>query len=264
MLTVEGVTVTYDGKPVVENASFTLDMGQWLMIAGPNGAGKTSLLRAVTREVPYQGRITLKGKDLRRFKSRELAREVAVLSQAQRTSYAFTVEEVVAMGRYAYGGPLGGDPEGKTRVEEALEKTGLAGIRNQSVLTLSGGQAQRVALARVLAQNPSILVLDEPVNHLDLPYQKQFLELILEWLQAPGRAVLSVMHDVGIARRYGTHGLLMRDGVCAAMGPVEAALDREALKRVYGMDVFEWTRMLYQPFAENRLETRQKTRYNSK
>ena len=128
------------------------------------------------------------------------------------------------------------------RLERALSLTGLTGLRHASVLTLSGGELQRTFLAQVFAQDPQILLLDEPANHLDLIYQKHIFSLIQQWLRQPGRAVLSVVHDLSLARKYGTHAVLMHRGQCAAQGAIDGVLSPERLQRVYGMDVYGWMR----------------------
>ena len=129
-------------------------------------------------------------------------------------------------------------------MEEALERTGLTGLRRQSVLTLSGGELQRTFLAQVFAQSPKLLLLDEPTNHLDLVYQKQVFALIQEWLKTPGRAVVSVVHDLSLAKAYGTQALLLHHGREVAHGGVDAVMCPENLNAVYDMDVAAWMRGL--------------------
>ena len=247
MLKAERVTVCCDGQVIVDDLSFALEAGQWLMLVGPNGAGKSTLIRAIAQGVPYTGSITLDGRDIRAYKPAQLAQRIGVLSQQHSVGYAYSVEEVVSLGRYAHtaGFLSGGDAEGKARVEEALEMTGLAHLRHASVLTLSGGELQRTFLAQVFAQNPQILMLDEPANHLDLVYQKHIFSLIGEWLKTPGRAVMSVVHDLSLARRYGTHALLMDHGQSVAQGTIPETLTKKNLQAVYGMDVFGWMREMY-------------------
>lgn len=242
MLRLEQVRVKYGERTVVDGVSLSLERGQWLMLCGPNGAGKSSLVKAIAQGVGYQGRIALDGQDVRRVRPRQLARRVGVLSQTHQVGYAFTVEEVVALGRYAYArGPLlGADREGAAQVEKALQETGMAPLRHQSMLALSGGEMQRAFLAQVFAQDPALLILDEPANHLDLVYQKQIFSLIGDWLKGGDRAVISVVHDLSLARRYATHALLMQEGRAVAQGPAEQVLSRENLKLVYAMDVYAW------------------------
>ena len=246
MLTVDNVTVRYDRHTVVENLSFRLEEGQWLMLIGPNGAGKSSLIHAITQGVPYTGQIALEGRDVRTYKPAQLARRIGVLSQQHSVGYAYSGEEVVGLGRYAYSAGFlsGRDDEGPAKVEQALHITGMTELRHASMLTLSGGEIQRAFLAQVFAQDPSILILDEPANHLDLVYQKHIFSLIRDWLKQPGRAVLSVVHDLSLARKYGTHAVLMHEGRCVARGTMDDVLTPDNLRHVYGMDVHQWMREL--------------------
>ena len=247
MLKAEHVTVCCDGQVIVDDLSFALEAGQWLMLVGPNGAGKSTLVRAIAQGVPYTGVITLNGRDISTYKPAQLAQRIGVLTQQHSVGYAYSVEEVVSLGRYAHAAGFlsGGDAEGKARVEEALEMTGLAHLRHASVLTLSGGELQRTFLAQVFAQNPQILMLDEPANHLDLVYQKHIFSLIGEWLKTPGRAVMSVVHDLSLARKYGTHAVLMDHGHSVAQGTILETLTSKNLQAVYGMDVCGWMREMY-------------------
>ena len=252
MLSVEGLTVRYGEKTVLDGVSFSADEGDWLMIAGPNGAGKSTVVNAVSRGVPYTGRIQLGGRDIAHLRPAALARQVGVLTQSHSLSYAFTVEEIVRMGRYSRSRSLfsrEGDDGGEEAVEQALRLTGLAKLRRRSALTLSGGEVQRMFLAQLLAQEPSLLLLDEPTNHLDLVYQKQLFALLREWLARPGRAVVSVVHDLSLARAFGTKALLLDRGRAVACGETASVLSSENLDRVYDMDVSAWMRLLLEQWS---------------
>ena len=246
MLQGENISVQYGAQTAVHQVSFTLQPGQWLMLAGPNGAGKSTLIRAIAQTIPYTGRITLDGRDLRTLRPTERAKQIAVLSQHHSAQYGYTVEEIVQLGRYAHRkGFLSSKPEGEDqRVDSALALTGLTEYRHRSVLTLSGGELQRVFLAQVFAQDPKVLLLDEPANHLDLPYQQHIFSLLSDWLREPGRAVLSVVHDLSLAKKYGTHALLMHRGHSVAYGETDAVLTPSNLQSVYGMDVSAWMKDL--------------------
>ena len=236
------ITVRYGSRTVVDDLSFRLDEGQWLMLAGPNGAGKTTLIETIAQGVPYTGSIQWEGRDLCSLKPSQLAQKIGVLSQRNNVGYAYTVEEVVGLGRYAYrsGFFSNADDHGEALVENALAMTGLTDLRHASMLTLSGGETQRVFLAQVFAQNPQVLVLDEPANHLDLNYQQQIFSLIREWLKEPGRAVLSVVHDLSLARHYGTHAILMDHGKSISQGAIHEVMTPDNLQQVYGINVYEW------------------------
>lgn len=244
MLKAENITVRFGERTVVDHLSFYLHEGQWLMLVGPNGAGKSTLIETISQGVAYTGNILLEGKDIRRFKAAQLARKAGVLAQKNVVGYAYTVDEVVGLGRYAYTQSFLStrDDGGKDQVERALSLTGLTDLRHASVLTLSGGELQRTFLAQVFAQNPQILILDEPANHLDLKYQQHIFSLISDWLKTPGRAVISVVHDLSLAKKYGTHAVLMNRGKNISQGKIDEVLTQDNLKTVYDMDVYGWMR----------------------
>ena len=244
MLSAEHLTVRYGDRTVLQDLSMQVREGEWWTVVGPNGAGKSSLAGALGRTVPCEGTVLLDGKDVREISAREYARKVGILSQNHSAVFGFTVEEVVSLGRYArHTGLFGkGDPDGAGEITDALALTGLTDMRKRNMLTLSGGECQRVFLAQVFCQDPEILILDEPANHLDLPFQQELFSLIGKWLKEPGRAVITVMHDLSLARKYGTHALLLDKGQCAGQGKASEVLTPEALRSVYGMDVYGWMR----------------------
>ncbi|MBR5641784.1 MAG: ABC transporter ATP-binding protein [Firmicutes bacterium] len=242
MLDVKNLSVRYGTLDVVKDVSFSVEEGEWLMIAGPNGAGKSTVVSAVAQSVEHTGTVLFCGKDVTRYKPQELARHIGVLSQNHAVNYAFMVKEVVGLGRYAYSRGIfsGKSDADEQAVVDALTLTGLEELADKSVLKLSGGELQRVFLAQIFAQDPNLLILDEPTNHLDLVYQKQVFSLIEEWRRKPGRAVISVVHDLSLALAYGSKALLMDKGRAAALGPVSEVLTAERLQEVYEMDVKEW------------------------
>lgn len=251
MIEIRDVVKTFDGFRALDGVTMTVPRGAVYGLVGPNGAGKSTLIEAIAQGVPYTGRISLEGRDIRALKGAERARSVGFLAQKNAVSYAYSVEEVVSLGRYAHASGFlsARDDEGEACVERALEWTGLTALRRASVLTLSGGELQRTFLAQVFAQNPKLLILDEPANHLDLIYQKHIFSLIEAWLKQPGRAVISVVHDLSLAKKYGTHAVLMDCGRCAAQGKTAEVMTRERLEAVYGMDVYGWMRDLLGQWA---------------
>lgn len=242
MLKADHLSVRYGEKTALEDLSFQIQEGEWWTVVGPNGAGKSTLTAALTRTVPYEGTVALRNRDIRSYSAAEYAREAGLLSQQHATAYGFSVEEVVSLGRYAWrtGFLRREDPEGPRKIDEALQLTGLMEMRRRSLLTLSGGEVQRVFLAQVLCQDPRLLILDEPANHLDLPFQRDLFTLIGSWLRSPGRAVITVMHDLSLARKFGTHALLLDKGRCVSCGKAEEVLTPDHLRQVYGMDVQGW------------------------
>ncbi|MCL2111829.1 MAG: ABC transporter ATP-binding protein [Clostridiales bacterium] len=253
MLEVRNLSVRYGDLVIVDEVSFGVGSGQWLMIVGPNGAGKSTIINAISGGAPYSGSIDCMGRDIKSYRPHDIAKIIGVLSQRYQISYPFTVGEIVRLGRYAHskGVFAGGSDEDETAVERAIDLTGMRPFLNQSALTLSGGELQRTFLAQLFAQEPKILILDEPTNHLDLVYQKQVFALISEWLKTPGRAVISVVHDLSLARAYGTDALLLHEGKVVSQGAARETLSPENLNSVYDMDVFEWMRTMLEQWVEN-------------
>ena len=190
----------------------------------------------------YRGSVLLDGRDARQWKPRAFARSVGVLAQTHAAEYAFTVGELVSMGplcAYARLSPIAGPgrPRGGAR---ALDAAGLSEMSARIVRTLSGGELQRAFSGAGAGPEPRVLLLDEPANHLDLVYQKQLFELIGRWMAEGNRCVISVVHDLSLALRYGTRVVLLDRGRVTADGPAADVLASEALRRAYGMDVAAW------------------------
>ncbi len=264
LLSVQNLSVSLSGKPILQDVSFSLNEGDWLMLIGPNGAGKSTLINAVSQAIPYSGDIRILGKDSKQMKSRSLARAIGVLNQNHYVGYGFTVEEVIRLGLYshregffslrapskssdnsAFGEAKYTSFDPDQAVFDAAGKTGLTELLSHSILTLSGGELQRTFLAQLFVQDPQILILDEPANHLDLIYQQQIFSLVKEWQSRPGRAVLSVVHDLSLAKKYGSRALLLRNGQTAALGTVSEVMSPELLESVYSMNVYAWMQDLY-------------------
>ena len=236
------VSVRYGERTILDRVFFSVREGEWLMIVGPNGAGKSTIINTISGEAPYTGEILLRGRNIRQYRPAELARNIGILSQNHYVGYSFTIREVVGLGRYAFRkGPLGGvDEQKEDLVDQALAMTGLTDLQDHSVLQLSGGELQRTFLAQLFAQDPDVLILDEPTNHLDLIYQKQIFALVKEWLKQKGRAVISVVHDLSLARACGSQALLLQGGHVIAAGSIPVVFAPEALQEAYTMDVYAW------------------------
>jgi iron complex transport system ATP-binding protein len=246
MLEVKNLTVQYGSLKIVDDVSLTVGPRQWVMLVGPNGAGKSTVISAIAQGVPYTGTVLYGGADVAKMKPKQAAKCFGVLTQNHAVGYAFTVEEIVRLGRYAFSGGMfsAKNAEDTEKVNEALRLTGMEDFRHQSVLTLSGGELQRTFLAQLLAQDPELLILDEPTNHLDLVYQKQIFELITGWIDRTGRSVLSVVHDINLAKAFGTHAVLMDRGRVISAGDTGSVLTAGNLEKVYAMDVSAWMRRM--------------------
>lgn len=239
MLEVRDLICGYGREPVVKNVSFSLSGGQRLAIIGPNGCGKTTLLRAITGALPSEGTMELHGRDLRSMTARERGRRIAMLHQTSLAGFSYTVWETVLMGRFPHlGRGLFSAPgeEDRRIAEECLRKLDLWQERDRPITELSGGQLQRVMLARTFAQTPEIIILDEPTNHLDLKYQVELVDELRLWTGDKKRAAAGVFHDLDLAFDFADTVLLMSGGETVSFGPADKVSGGD-LSRVFGIDV---------------------------
>ncbi len=246
MLNAQDLSVTLGGHPILGGVSFSLAAGDVLMIVGPNGSGKTTLVRAIMDSVPHGGSVNVCGTDIRRMSLAERALTVGVLTQNNTTQFAYTARDVVAVGRYAHKRGLLGSltAEDNRVIMESLALTQTADLVDRTVTTLSGGELQRVCLARVFAQNPRILILDEPTNHLDIEHQLLMFDIIGKWVKVGQRAVISIVHDLNIAYAYGSRALLLYKGEVFAQGSPREVLSSNNLRNVYNVDLVAWMKSL--------------------
>lgn len=236
MLSAEDIHVNLAGASVLRGVSLGARSGQLTVIAGPNGSGKTTLLRAMTRDLPYRGVIRLEGRDIADVPGWQLATRRAVLPQASRIAFPFTVLEVVRLGMMS-----GSSPAPESRVSEALARVGLDGFAGRFYQELSGGEQQRTQLARVLTQvwepvgpdGPRWLFLDEPVSSLDIGHQLEVMDLIADFARAGGGAI-AVMHDLNLTAMYADQVILLSAGRCLAVGSPRAVLTDALLSEAYG------------------------------
>jgi iron complex transport system ATP-binding protein len=224
---------------VVKNISLEAEAGDFLCVAGPNGSGKSTLLRAIARLIPYRGGVTVEGADIRGLKREELAKKIALLGQTSQFYFPYTVYETVALGRYAYGRgfwPVLGK-EDRRLIDETLGRLELDCLAESPITVLSGGQLQRVFLARTLVQNPAIILLDEPTNHLDLKYQVELLRYLGSWAGETGGIVIAVLHDLNLVHLFARRMILLDGGEVKAEGEVGEVLQSPALEAAYGLDI---------------------------
>jgi iron complex transport system ATP-binding protein len=232
------VTVALGGRPVVEDVDGAVAEGEWLALIGPNGAGKTTLLRAIAGLVPFAGSIRIDGRETADLPRKELAQLLAVVPQEPSTPPWMTVGEYVLLGRTPHLGPFA--KEGKRDREaaaRAIARLDLLGYGDRRLGTLSGGEKQRVVVARALAQDARIVLLDEPTAALDIGHQQQALDL-LDMLRAEsGLTLVSAMHDLTLAAQYADRMVLLDRGRVAADGPPRDVLTEEAIARHYGATI---------------------------
>jgi len=238
MIEASGLSIAAGGRRILDNITFRLESGGLYGVIGPNGAGKSTLLAAISGVRRFdEGSVRLFGRSVASWPRRALARRLAVLQQEPLPRTAFTVREVVLMGRYPYQNWFGGsDGEGEALVERVLETLGLKEHAGRRLDTLSGGERQRVALAKAMAQDPELLLLDEPTTYLDIGYQIHLLDLVREWQRSGGRTVVAVLHDLNLAAQYCDRLLVLREGRLAAEGPPAAVLTPETIRRVFGVE----------------------------
>lgn len=235
----ENANAGYGGAPVLDGLDLELPKGKVIALCGPNGSGKSTVLRALRRLLPLRsGDIALHGRRLADWPDKELARDLAMLSQSPGAPAEMTVGELVMLGRYAHRRPLAGPSDADRRAcDQALAATGLADLQSHAIGSLSGGQKQRAWIAMVLAQESGTILLDEPTNHLDVSHAMEVLELVRRLNRQAGRSIVVVLHDLNLAARYADHVVLFDRGQVAAQGDVAQVLTEARLGQVYGIDV---------------------------
>ncbi len=240
MITVNNLRAGYDGNEILRGVSFELKSGDNLAIIGPNGCGKTTLLRALAGTLPYSGDALLDGVNVKTLKRKALAKKISMLSQTTQSYFNYSVFDLVMMGRYVHesGSLLGGISEkDRYAVIEALQTVGCLELQNRGIDTLSGGQLQRVYLAKIIAQDPEIILLDEPTNHLDLSYQIELIRFLNDWSKQKGKTVIGVLHDINLAMLLSDNALLMENGSVKAYGKSRDVFCSDTLKGAYKMDI---------------------------
>jgi iron complex transport system ATP-binding protein len=240
LLQAEDVTLAVARRTLLRGLDWRVAAGELWALLGPNGSGKTTLLHALAGlAAPAAGRIRLDGRPLAEVPPAERARRRALLPQSLHDAFGATVLDTVLLGRHPYLSRWAweGDAD-RAQARSALAAVEMEGFAARDVTTLSGGERQRVGLATVLAQDPALLLLDEPLAHLDLPHQVRVLQRLRERVDAgggAGRAVVLSIHDLNLARRFATHALVLAgDGGVPRQGPVDVSMDAQALGRAFG------------------------------
>jgi iron complex transport system ATP-binding protein len=235
MLRIASLTVAYGDKIVLRNVSFEVLPGEILALIGPNGAGKSTLIRAATGVVPIKsGRVSVDGQGLNGLSPAQRARILAVVPQARQLGGAFSVEQAVMMGRTPYLNWLGREGEAdKAAVRLALEQTCLETFADRQIAKLSGGEQQRVLLARALAQSTPVLLLDEPTNHLDLQHQTNLLSLVRNLAKQKQLAVLMALHDLNLVSFFADKVALLVDGELRHLGTPQEVIRAEHISTAY-------------------------------
>lgn len=239
MLNVSQITISYEGKSVVRDVSFRLEAGKIIALLGANGAGKTTILKSLNGGLPLaSGRITLNEKPIENFSRREIARRIAVIAQETETKFPVSVLEFVLAGRFAHGAAFGWETEKDWRVAlDCLEMCDLANYESRLMNRLSGGERQRAVLARALATEADVFLLDEPTANLDLSHQALMFRLIKKRCATRGAAAVLITHDLNSAAEFADEILLLHGGKISAKGAPEKVLTEENLERVFSVKV---------------------------
>lgn len=239
LLSVLGINVAYATHAVLRDVSFEVNRGDLVVVLGPNGAGKTTLLRTIAKVVsPKFGTVLLDGQDISTMPTNQLMRTLSVVPQSEGSTFSFTVQDIVAMGRTPHLSPLAPLSQRDWEViREAMEATDVWELRDRLFTELSGGERRRVLIAKALAQEPQLLLLDEPTANLDLHYQLEVVELIQRLNREQSITVLAVLHDLNLAAMLGQRFILMHQGRIYAMGDAEEVLTAQNIQQVYGVPV---------------------------
>ena len=237
-IAIEGLRVTLGGRAVVDDVTLDVPTGQWVGLIGPNGAGKTTLLRAIAGLVRHEGEVTLHGRDAGALGRRERAQALAVVPQDPLTPPWMTVAEYVLLGRTPYLGALARESGSDRQIAaRSLARLDLLGFGDRPLGTLSGGERQRVVVARALAQEASIVLLDEPTAALDVGHQQQALELLDTLRGERELTLVAAMHDLTLAAQYAERMVLLDGGRVVADGSPAEVLTEDALARHYSASV---------------------------
>ena len=238
MMDINDLVFTYNKKKVLDNVTFDIRQGEILGILGMNGCGKTTLLKNLNKNLePDAGAILLEGDDMEEMPKRSIAQKIAVVPQGNEIKFAFTVKDIVSMGRIPFLSTFSGESSEDVKIiEDAIEMTGLEEYRDRYINTMSGGERQRVIIARALAQTPKIILMDEPTLHLDINMQFEALDLVYKLSREKGLTVVIVSHDLPLVARYCDRIIMLKDKKIFAMGEPEEVLTSENIREVFRVD----------------------------
>ncbi len=233
----EDLYVSYGGPKIIEGLNVVIPSGEVTAIIGPNGCGKSTLLKALSRILtPEEGSVRLDGTDIKSIPTREVARKLGILTQNHREPEAISVSDLVRRGRYPHQGIFDQwSTEDQNAVERALEVTGLGEHKEETVDELSGGQKQRAWIAMILAQDSTLMLLDEPTTHLDMPHQMEILEMLVKLSVDEGRTIVLVLHDINMASRYCTNLIGMKEGKILTTGKPSKVVTTEMVESIFGL-----------------------------
>lgn len=245
---IENLTKQYDGKTVVDSVTFKIPQGKVISMIGPNGAGKSTVLNIISRLIARDsGLVEFEGQDISRWKSKELAKRLAILTQSNNIQMKLTVRELVSFGRFPYSGnhPTKEDQE---MIDKAIQYMELEEFEDRFIDELSGGQRQRACIAMVIAQDTEYILLDEPTNNLDIYHATNMMKIVRRLCDELGKTVILVLHEINYAAFYSDYVCAFVDGKIAKFGTVEEVMTKENLAQIYKVD-FEIMRIQGKPLS---------------
>ncbi|HIW33642.1 MAG TPA: ABC transporter ATP-binding protein [Candidatus Paenibacillus intestinavium] len=237
MIEVSNVTKTYGGKAVVDNVSLSIPERKITSFIGPNGAGKSSLLSIISRLLTKDsGTVTIDGKDVSAWNTGDLARKISILKQSNHISMRLTVRDLVSFGRFPYSqGKL--TKEDWKFIDEAIDYMDLNSLKDRYLDQLSGGQNQRAYIAMIIAQNTEVILLDEPLNNLDMKHSVQIMKVLRRLVEELGKTIVIVIHDINFASCYSDYIVALKDGKIVQEGPTAQIIDEPVLESIYDMNI---------------------------
>src|SRR5690625_1021683 len=236
MVEIKNISKIYNEKNVVEDVSLTIEKGTITSFIGPNGAGKSTLISMISRLITQDGgEITIGGEDVRTVKDNDLAKKISILKQSNAVNLKLTVKELVSFGRFPYSqGRL--NKEDWQKIDEAIDYMELREMQDKYLDELSGGQRQRAHIAMVIAQDTEYILLDEPLNNLDMRHSVQIMKTLRRLVDELGKTIVIVIHDINFASCYSDQIVALKDGKIVKQGPTCDVIDECVLKDIYNMD----------------------------
>lgn len=233
---IQDLSKQYDGKTVVDSVSFELPKGNVISLIGPNGAGKSTVMGMISRLIARDsGLVQFEGRDIQTWQSKELAKRLAILTQANHTEMKLTVRELVTFGRFPYSGGHT-TREDQEIIDRAIAYMELEEMQDQFIDALSGGQRQRAYIAMVIAQDTEYVLLDEPTNHLDIYHATNMMKIVRRLRDELGKTVILVLHEINYAAFYSDYICAFADGKIAKFGTVQEVMRKEVLSQIYKVD----------------------------
>jgi iron complex transport system ATP-binding protein len=238
MLEIKNLSSGYDDKEIIKDINFSVKKGETLCIVGPNGCGKSTLLKSIANIIDYKGSIKIDKVEVSKLNRKELAKKISIMNQISEIYFPYSVKDTVSLGRYCYSKGVFSSlsKEDIKKIDESIKMVGLLDYKDNLIDELSGGQLQRVFLARTFAQDSDIILLDEPTNHLDLKHQIEILKYVTKWAKENKKIVIGVIHDLNLVQNFADKVLILNEGKIVEYGNKDILLS-DRLKEVYDLDI---------------------------